>query len=120
MTNHVIDLHSFDAETKTRRLADEPDRVIEGDPRQEIEIAHSDDAVGLRVGRWVSTPGKWHAFTDKDEYCYILRGKCALIHEDGTRQEFGAGASFLIPNGFRGFWEVIETTEKHFVILERD
>ena len=25
MTNHVIDLHSFDAETKTRRLADEPD-----------------------------------------------------------------------------------------------
>ncbi|MGK7659745.1 cupin domain-containing protein [Marinovum sp. E06] len=48
----------------------------------------------------------------------MLRGRCALIHEDGHRQEFGPGDSFLIPNGFRGHWEVLETCEKHFVIFQ--
>ena len=70
------------------------------------------------AGIWTSTPGKWHAFTDKDEYCYIVKGHCALIHEDGTRQDFRTGASFLIPNGFRGYWEVVEETTKHFVIRD--
>lgn len=26
------------------------------------------------------------------------------------------GASFFIPDGFDGLWEIIETTTKHFVI----
>ena len=29
---------------------------------------------------------------------------------------FRTGDAFLIPDGFRGYWEVIETTTKHFVI----
>ena len=31
-------------------------------------------------------------------------------------QTFRTGDAFLIPDGFRGYWEVIETTTKHFVI----
>ncbi|MDD9745064.1 MULTISPECIES: cupin domain-containing protein [Marinovum] len=116
--SHVINLSTAAADTSERRLADEPGRVTDGDPHQRIGL-HYDGAGGrLKAGSWVSTPGRWQAFTGRDEYCYILRGRCALIHEDGHRQEFGPGDSFLIPNGFRGHWEVLETCEKHFVIFQ--
>ena len=31
---------------------------------------------------------------------------------------FAAGASFVIPAGFRGVWEVLEPTSKLYVIYE--
>ena len=73
---------------------------------------------GLVAGTWISTPGKWRAFTDRDEFCMILSGHCRLIDEAGEAKTFKAGDAFLIPNGFRGYWEVLETTTKHFVIRQ--
>lgn len=118
--SHVIDLHQPAPDTIRRRLADEPGRVTDGDPVQKIGLHYTGGAGRLKAGTWVSTPGCWRAFGGRDEYCYILSGRGALIHEDGTRQEFTAGSSFLIPEGFRGVWEVSETCEKHFVILSAD
>lgn len=119
MTTHVIDLTlDIPQTTSERRLADMPDRAVAGDPHHSVGMHFTSPDGRLSAGVWTSTPGRWHAFTDKDEYCYIVSGRCALIHEDGTRREFQAGASFVIPDGFRGFWEVIETTTKHFVIRD--
>ncbi|MDG1432141.1 MAG: cupin domain-containing protein [Paracoccaceae bacterium] len=118
MIPQVIDLMNATAPQVSRRLADIPDCVIEGDPHQDIWMFSKSPDGKLSVGAWVSTPGKWNAFAGKDEYCYIISGRCALIHEDGTRQEFSAGSSFFIPDGFRGFWEVMETCTKHFVIRD--
>lgn len=117
MNLHVIDLNNDEPFSATeRRLADLPDRVVTGDPQHRIGLNFESSDGELSVGTWTSTPGKWHAFAGKDEYCYIVSGRCALIHEDGTRNEFTSGSSFFIPNGFRGYWEVIEATTKHFVI----
>lgn len=118
MIPHVVDLGKASDAKTSRRLADIPDCVVEGDPHQDIWIHSTSPDGKLTVGVWTSTPGKWHAFAGKDEYCYIVSGRCALIHEDGTRQEFTAGGSFFIPDGFKGFWEVLETTTKHFVIRD--
>lgn len=118
MTDHVVAFEAGRPAT-TRRLRDEPGRVVEGDPEQRIVLHHVDAAAGLRVGSWTSTPGRWRAFEGRDEFCHILAGRCALIHADGTRAEFAAGDSFHVPHGFRGEWEVIETTTKSFVILDR-
>jgi len=118
MNIHVINLFDEPARKSERRLADLPDRVVEGDPYHKVGLHFASPDEAMSAGTWTSTPGKWHAFTDKDEYCYIITGHCALIHEDGTRQDFRTGDSFLIPNGFRGFWEVVETTTKHFVIRD--
>ena len=121
MTTYVIDLgKDSPASTGERRLAGLPDRVVSGDPHHDTGTHFTSPDGHLAVGVWTSTPGKWHAFTDKDEYCYIVSGHCALIHEDGTRREFRSGSSFFIPNGFRGYWEVLETTTKHFVIRNCD
>jgi len=100
-----------------RRLADLPDRVLDGDPRHTSQIRHADGA--LQTGTWTSTPGRWRAFDGRDEFCTLLSGRVALIADSGERQEFGPGDSFLIPNGFEGEWEVMETATKHFVILHR-
>jgi len=99
-----------------RRLADLPDRVVEGDPNHETLMRFESPDGSLIAGTWTSTPGKWHAFTDRDEFCTILSGHVRLIDEEGNAQTFKTGDAFLIPNGFRGYWDVIETTTKHFVI----
>ncbi|WP_108483133.1 cupin domain-containing protein [Oceaniglobus ichthyenteri] len=111
----VIDFNDTVPTTK-RRLADLPDRVVEGDPRHETQMRFSTEDGSLIAGTWTSTPGKWVAFADRDEFCVLLSGHVKLISEDGTEQEFKTGDSFLIPNGFRGFWHVLETATKHFVI----
>lgn len=118
MSTHVITFASHDGTPGQRRLADLPDCVVDGDPHH-TTVSHFTSPDGtLTTGSWTSTPGKWHAFTDRDEFCYITEGHVELIHEDGTVESFRAGDAFLIPNGFRGFWNVIETTTKHYVIRD--
>ena len=112
----VVDFSAEPLEISRRRLSDLPDRVVEGDPFHVTELRYESPDGALVVGTWTSTPGKWRAFTDRDEFCIILFGCIRLVDEAGVAQSFGAGDAFLIPHGFRGFWEVIETTTKHFVI----
>ena len=114
----VIDFRQAPQEVSSRRLADLPDRVVSGDPQHRTEMHFTSPDGRLMAGIWTSTPGKWRAFTGKDEYCHIVSGRCALISENGQRWDFGPGASFLIPEGFRGYWEILETTTKHFVIRQ--
>lgn len=99
-----------------RRLRDLPERVVEGDPHHVTRMQFQSSDGVLVAGTWTSTPGKWRAFADRDEFCMILAGHVRLIDETGDAKTFKTGDAFLIPNGFRGYWEVIETTTKHFVI----
>ncbi len=114
----VIDFSQTEVQWEQRRLADLPDRVVQGDPMHQSVNRFSNANGDLIAGTWTSTPGKWHAFTERDEFCVILSGHVRLIGEDGTAQTFKTGDAFLIPNGFRGFWEVVETTTKHYVIRD--
>ena len=117
MTIKVIDFNTPVPATH-RRLADLPGRVIEGDPQHETRSVFESAKGDFMVGTWTSTPGRWHAFTDRDEFCYIVSGHVRLIAEDGSAQDFRTGDAFLIPNGFRGQWEVVETTTKHYAIRD--
>lgn len=116
MTIKVIDFGKDSGQREERRLADLPGRVVEGDPRHHSTTFFQNEAGDVIAGTWTSTPGKWHAFTERDEFCYLIAGHVRLIAEDGSAQTFKTGDAFLIPNGFRGYWDVIETTTKHFVI----
>ena len=118
MAQSVIDFSRNAAQTNKRRLADLPDRVVEGDPHH-VTKSHFESPDGsLAAGTWTSTPGKWKTFADRDEFCYIVSGHAQLISDDGDVQDFHTGDAFLIPNGFSGFWNVIETTTKHYVIRD--
>ena len=112
----VIDFSDTPLSNTERRLADLPERVVEGDPQHVTKLHFESPDGKLISGTWESTAGKWHVFTERDEFCTILSGHVQLISEDGEIQDFKTGDAFLIPNGFRGYWNVIETTTKHFVI----
>ncbi|MEO6321487.1 MAG: cupin domain-containing protein [Polaromonas sp.] len=116
MTIKVIDFGKDSGQQEERRLANLPDRVVSGDPHHQSTVFFKNEVGDVIAGTWTSTPGKWHAFTDRDEFCFIMSGHVRLIAEDGSAQTFKSGDAFLIPNGFKGFWDVIETTTKHFVI----
>ena len=119
-TTSVVDFAAEPIAVSRRRLADLPDRVVAGDPRHVTELRFESPDGRLIAGTWTSTPGKWRAFADRDEFCTILSGHVRLIDAEGRAQTFRTGDAFLIPDGFRGFWEVLETTTKHFVIRRHD
>ena len=115
MNQQVIDFRAA-ATTSRRRLADLLGRVVAGDPVHDAVERHRGAIGDFTAGTWTSSPGRWRAFADRDEFCVIVSGHVRLIAEDGSVQSFRRGDAFLIPNGFRGEWEVVETTTKHYVI----
>jgi uncharacterized protein len=92
-----------------------PDRVVRGDPQFTSWDIETDGKTC--AGIWESTPGAWRVVYDEWEYCRILSGCSVLRGDDGTVAELRAGDSFVIRPGFRGVWEVIETTRKDYVIV---
>ena len=113
-TTKVISFADTPLATRERQL--DPGRVFDGEPHHITKSFFEPDDGNLIAGTWTSTPGKWQAFQDRDEFCYITDGHVRLTDADGTAREFKSGDAFLIPNGFRGTWEVIRTTTKHYVI----
>jgi uncharacterized cupin superfamily protein len=92
-----------------------PDRIISGDPQFRSWNAEEQPS-GLYAGIWESTPGKWRIEYDEWEFCHILSGVSVIAEEGGEARRVIAGDSFVLRPGFRGTWEVIETTRKEYVI----
>lgn len=92
-----------------------PGRLISGNPQ--FRTWNLEEAAGgIYSGIWEATPGKWRVEYDEWEFCHILAGVSILTEDDGASRTVRAGASFIIRPGFRGSWEVIETTRKAYVI----
>jgi uncharacterized cupin superfamily protein len=90
-------------------------RVISGDPRfatWNVEEAEG----GLYAGIWEATPGKWRIEYDEWEFCHILSGVSVITEDGGEARTVRAGDAFILRPGFKGTWEVVETTRKEYVI----
>ena len=74
----------------------------------------------VRAGTWKCEP-----YTDQitdyefDEFMYLIAGHIELIYPDGSRDKFGPGQAFLLPQGFTGTWHQPETVIKYFVMTGR-
>ena len=78
----------------------------------------SDPSEQFFAGVWAATRGRWRVRYTETEFCHLLAGRVILVGEDGERNEFSAGDSFVIPSGFSGSWEVVEDCRKLYVIFE--
>jgi uncharacterized protein len=90
------------------------DRLISGDPR--FSTWNVEEADGLYAGIWEATPGKWRIDYDEWEFCHILSGVSVISEDRGETRTVRAGDSFILRPGFKGSWEVVETTRKEYVI----
>lgn len=100
------------AEPETDRPA--PDRLISGDPV--FTTWNAEERDGLYCGIWQSTPGKWRIVYDEWEFCHILSGVSVITEDGGEAITVRQGDSFILRPGFKGTWDVIETTRKEYVI----
>nr|WP_027057247.1 cupin domain-containing protein [Mesorhizobium loti] len=111
-TNYLtISTDSVDPESG----APAPDRLISGDPKFRTWNVEERDG-GLYAGIWESTPGKWRIVYDEWEFCHILSGVSVIAEDGGEARTVRSGDSFVLRPGFKGSWEVLETTRKEYVI----
>jgi hypothetical protein len=52
------------------------------------------------------------------EFCHLLSGRVSLRGDDGSEVLLEGGQSFVVPAGFTGLWEVLETARKLYAIYE--
>jgi uncharacterized protein len=93
----------------------DPARVRRGDPVH--TTWNIEDRGTLYAGLWQSTPGAWEVDYAEWEYIRILEGHSVLIDTSGAETHLRAGDSWIIRPGFKGVWDVRETTLKDYVIL---
>lgn len=91
---------------------------LSGNPRQSLWPHYTNEAGSFFTGVWESEPGKWRIEYTEEEFCEILSGRSVITDAAGVAVAVNAGDRFVIPKGFVGSWEVIETTRKVYVIHE--
>jgi uncharacterized protein len=112
MTDHVtFDLAGIEPETSYPAA----DRIISGAP--EFTTWNVEEAAGgLYAGIWQATPGKWRIVYEEWEYFSILSGHSIVTDDAGKAFHLRAGDRMILRPGFRGTWEVVETTRKDYVV----
>lgn len=88
-----------------------------GDPR--LKTLAADSGTKAQVGVWECEPGGWPVVDRPDtETCYIVSGR-AKITDDQTGRvvEVGAGDFVVLPPGWTGRWDVVETLRKVYTIF---
>ena len=94
------------------------EKCVRGQPMQRTWHHFTSNDEKFFAGLWEAEPGCWKINYTENEFCQILGGRSILRDEDGNEHELKAGDNFVIPSGFAGEWEVVETTKKIYVIYE--
>jgi uncharacterized cupin superfamily protein len=91
------------------------DRLLAGNPQFKTWNLEEADG-GVYAGIWEATPGKWRIVYDEWEYFSVLSGHSILTEDGGKGVHLRAGDRMILRPGFKGTWEVIETTRKDYVV----
>jgi uncharacterized cupin superfamily protein len=107
----TFDLSSIEPEEG----APSPERLVSGSPM--FRTWNFEEAEGgLYAGVWEATVGAWRISYDEWEYFRIISGHSIVTEEGGKAVHLRAGDSMVLRPGFKGTWEVVETTRKDYVI----
>lgn len=115
----MIDLKTFAdlAGQPLGSFADKPTTLTPGQQEASSLLWASADG-GTKIGVWECTPGRFTADrTAAGEYCHILSGRASVTNADGSgTREVGPGDLLILPQGWRGTWEIHTHIRKLFVI----
>jgi uncharacterized cupin superfamily protein len=91
-------------------------KVLSGAPETSTHVLR--DTPKAQMGLWRVTPGAFS--TDHAgyvEFVHIIGGSGRLVSEHGAVTELRAGSTALLPEGWRGRWEIDATLTKSFTII---
>jgi uncharacterized cupin superfamily protein len=87
----------------------------EGEAQVSIRAFHQAD--DHAVGVWECTPGGWNIVDRPDtEAVVILSGRARLTTLGGEPVEVVAGDLVVLPQGWSGRWEILETCRKAYFV----
>ena len=96
-----------------------PDRLVQGNPKRETASLYAHP--NMDCGIWQCEVGAWNIVfaANKQEFFHVLVGHVRL-HDTQTQSfiDVKAGDAGVIPPGFVGTFEVIETVKKYFVVVD--
>jgi len=116
---NISDLVFFDQhEPEFDEYLTAKEKCIRNQPLQRTWHHFTSDDGKFFAGIWEAEPGCWEIDYTENEFCQILAGHSILRDASGRERELKAGDNFTIPRGFKGQWEVLETTRKIYVIYE--
>ncbi|CAN5188205.1 cupin domain-containing protein [soil metagenome] len=71
----------------------------------------------VKFGVWECTPGGWEIENRKDtETMILLAGRVRLTTRGEEPVELGTGDAFVLPRGWSGRWDVLETVRKVYTL----
>ena len=118
MSKTISDLVNFATSTATTEHYPTPeDRLVKGAPEQNNTL-HFEVDDKFFAGEWGAEVGCWRVQYTENEYFHILSGKSIIRDDDGNELELNPGDKVCVPAGFTGEWEVIEPTQKIYVVYE--
>lgn len=94
------------------------EKCVRGQPMQRTWHHFTSGDGKFFAGIWEAETGCWAVDYTENEFCRILAGRSILRDENGRERILQTGDNFTIPAGFRGQWEVLETTRKIYVIYQ--
>ena len=96
-----------------------PDRLVHGNPKRLTQSLY--EHPNMNAGLWQCEVGAWNIVfaANKQEFFHVLVGHVRL-HDTQTQSfiDIKAGDAGVIPPGFVGTFEVIETVKKYFVVVD--
>jgi uncharacterized cupin superfamily protein len=119
MSKTINDLINFaNSSAELEHYPTPKDRLVKGNPQQNNRL-HFSVEENFFAGEWGSDIGCWKINYTENEYLHILSGISILRDRDGNELELTSGDKICIPAGFSGEWEVVEPTQKIYVIYEK-
>mmetsp|Transcript_23208 Transcript_23208/g.58537 ORF Transcript_23208/g.58537 Transcript_23208/m.58537 type:complete len:338 (-) Transcript_23208:272-1285(-) len=70
------------------------------------------------AGYWTCTPGSWASSKKETEMFFVLEGVFFLTNADGSARRCGPGDTVVLPKGWSGHWDIIETVKKVWFIVK--
>ncbi len=92
------------------------DSIISGKPKQSAYTAYTSPDGAFMTGLWSCTPGKFRVTYTVNETIYILSGRVKITKDGEAPRTFGPDDAIVVPVGWAGTWEVLETIRKIFAI----
>ena len=105
----------WNSQTMQNPVAGKPSRPIAGDTAYRTDTTFSTAGDKACAGPWESAAGSFRSdTTGYIEFCHIVEGSCRVVDPDGEVHHLQAGDSFVMPEGFKGHWEVDHFVKKVF------